>query len=69
MGGLLEAFITLFVVMDPVGNLSLFIGLTKGMPIKEVKKNIDSSIFVAGVLLFIFLFLGLKIFSFFWHRS
>ena len=65
MEGLLEAFITLFVIMDPVGNLPLFISLTKGMPIKEVKKNIDRSVFVAAVLLFVFLFLGLRIFEFF----
>lgn len=65
MEGLLEAFITLFVIMDPVGNLPLFISLTRGMPIKEIKKNIDRSVFVAAVLLFVFLFLGLRIFEFF----
>lgn len=65
MEGILEAFITLFVIMDPIGNLPLFIGLTKGMPINEIKRNVDRSVFVAGVLLFIFLFLGLQIFDFF----
>lgn len=65
MNGIVEAFISLFVIMDPVGNLPLFISLTKGMPISEVKRNIDRSIFVAGVILFAFLFLGLKIFDFF----
>lgn len=65
MEGLLEAFIALFVIMDPIGNLPIFISLTKGMPIKEVKRNVDRSIFVAGVLLFVFLFLGLQIFDFF----
>lgn len=63
--GLLEAFITLFVIMDPVGNLPIFNSLIKGMPIKEIKKNVDSSVFVAGALLFLFLFLGLRIFDFF----
>jgi multiple antibiotic resistance protein len=65
MEGILEAFITLFVIMDPIGNLPLIINLTKGMPLKEVKKNIDRAIFVAAVLLFVFLFLGLRIFDFF----
>lgn len=65
MEGVLEAFITLFVIMDPIGNLPLFISLTKGMPINEIKKNVDRAIFVAGVLLFVFLFLGLQIFDFF----
>lgn len=65
MEGVLEAFITLFVVMDPVGNLPLIINLTKGMPIKAIKRNIDRSVFVAAVILFVFLFLGLQIFDFF----
>ena len=65
MDGIIEAFITLFVIMDPVGNLPIFISLTKGMPIKEIKRNANNSVFVAGVLLFVFLFLGIKIFDFF----
>ena len=65
MEGVLEAFIALFVIMDPIGNLPIIINLTKGMPLKEVKKNIDRAVFVAGILLFVFLFLGLKIFEFF----
>ena len=65
MQEIIEAFITLFVIMDPIGNIPLIIGLTKGMPIKEIKKNIDRAIFVAGVLLFVFLFFGLQIFDFF----
>ena len=65
MKDIIEAFIVLFVVMDPIGNLPLFMSLTKGMPIKEIKKNANKSVFVAGVLLFVFLFLGIKIFNFF----
>ena len=65
MEGLLEAFIALFVIMDPVGNVPLFVSLTKGMPLKEVKRNVDRAVFVAGVLLYVFLFLGLRIFDLF----
>lgn len=65
MEKLLEAFITLFVIMDPIGNLPLFTSLTKGMPIKEIKRNVNRSVFVAGTLLFIFLFFGIRIFDFF----
>ena len=36
MERMLESFITLFVIMDPIGNLPLFISLTKGMPLKNV---------------------------------
>jgi len=65
MEGILEAFVTLFVIMDPLGSLPLFMSLTKGMPTKEIRRNVDKAVFVAAVLLFIFLFLGLKIFEFF----
>ena len=65
MAELLEAFITLFVIMDPICNIPLFISLTKGMPAKEVEKNVNSSITVAAVLLFIFLFIGLDMFEIF----
>ncbi|MBI2647593.1 MarC family protein [Candidatus Woesearchaeota archaeon] len=51
--------------MDPIGNLPFFITVIKGLPASEIKKNIERAIFVAGLLLFIFLFLGLKIFDFF----
>ena len=65
MEGVLEAFVTLFVIMDPVGSLPIFMSLTKGMPLKEIKRNVDRAVFVAGVLLFVFLFLGLRILNFF----
>ncbi len=65
MEKLLESFITLFVIMDPIGNLPVFISMAKGMPLIEIRKNINKSIVVAGLLLFIFLFLGLEIFEFF----
>ena len=65
MEGIIESFIALFVIMDPVGNLPLIISLTKGMPAGEVKRNVDRSVFVAAVLLFVFLFFGLRIFEFF----
>lgn len=65
MEEIIEAFITMFVIMDPIGNLPIVISLTKGMPSAEVRKSIDRAVFVAGILLFLFLFLGLRIFAFF----
>lgn len=65
MENLFEAFIALFVIMDPLGNLPLFISFTKGMPLSEIKKNINKAVFVAAMILFLFLFLGLDIFDFF----
>ncbi len=60
---LLEASITLFVIMDPIGNIPLFMSLTKGMPAKVIQKNVNSSVVVASVLLLLFLFFGLQIFD------
>ena len=57
MDGLLKSCITLFVVMDPIGALPLFSSLTKGMPTAAVKKSMTNAVLVAGVLLFVFLFL------------
>lgn len=65
MQDLLETFIALFVIMDPIGNLPFFISMTKGMPSKEIRRNADRSILTAGILLFLFLFLGIGIFNFF----
>ena len=65
MDGISGAFITLFVIMDPIGGLPLFIAMAKGMPLKEIRKNVDKSVFLAGILLFVFLFLGLQVFDFF----
>lgn len=65
MERMLESFITLFVIMDPIGNLPLFISLTKGMPLSEIKRNAERSVLVAGTLLFVFLLFGLKVFDFF----
>ena len=65
MQGLLETSIALFVIMDPIGNLPFFISMTKGMPRREIRRNAGRSILTAGILLFLFLFLGIRIFDFF----
>src|SRR3989338_2675871 len=62
---LLKSFITLFVIMDPFGNLPILISLMKGMKEKERTKNIYRAVLVASILLFIFLFFGVYIFKFF----
>lgn len=62
---IIKSFVILFVILDPVGNLPIFISLTKGMKEKEISKNIHKAIVVASAILLIFLFLGIKIFEFF----
>ena len=65
MGNLIEAFIILFVIMDPVGNLPFFISLSKGIPRKEMGNHVNNCVLVAGIIIFSFLFFGLAIFDFF----
>jgi len=62
---ILKAFITLFVIINPIGNLTVFIGLSKGMDAHRRKKIVNEILFVAAILLFAFLFFGTYIFSFF----
>ncbi len=62
---ILKAFITLFVIINPIGNLTVFIGLSKGMHAERRKKIVNEILFVASILLFAFLFFGAYIFDFF----
>lgn len=62
---IIKSFVILFVILDPVGNLPIFISLTRGMKEKEISRNIHKAILVASAVLLIFLFLGIKIFEFF----
>lgn len=54
----LKAFIILFVVMDPPGNIPVFIALTKGMSAEARRKELNYAVVVATILLLLFAFLG-----------
>ncbi|MFH1071848.1 MAG: MarC family protein [Nanoarchaeota archaeon] len=63
---LLKAFFVLFVAMDVPGNIPLFITLTSRMEHQQRKKSIKVAVFLASILLLLFLFLGnqiLKVFN------
>lgn len=62
---ILKSFITLFVIINPIGNLTVFIGLSKGMDTEKRLKIVNEILFVASILLFAFLFFGVYIFDFF----
>ena len=62
---ILKAFITLFVIINPIGNLTVFIGLSKKMDTNRRKKIVNQILVVASILLFLFLFFGIHIFKFF----
>ncbi len=61
----LKAFFSLFVIMDALGNVPIYAMLCKKIPRKMKYKQVTSAIFVAGVLLFLFLFFGEYILLFF----
>ena len=55
---LVKVFIMLFVIMDPPGNIPIFMALTKGMRKEERKKELNYAVVVATILLLLFAFLG-----------
>ncbi|MBC8522054.1 MAG: MarC family protein [Methanomicrobia archaeon] len=55
---LVKVFIMLFVIMDPPGNIPIFMALTKGMRKEERKKELNYAVVVATILLLLFAILG-----------
>ncbi len=55
---LLKAFIILFVVMDPAGNVPIFIAVTRSMEKEARKRELNHAVMVATLLLLLFAFLG-----------
>lgn len=56
------AFIPLFVAMDPVGLVPLFIGMTRGLPAEDVRRTTQQAVVTAGLIAIGFMFLGQFIF-------
>jgi multiple antibiotic resistance protein len=55
---LVKVFVMLFVIMDPSGNIPIFMALTKGMSERGRKKELNYAVLVATILLLLFAFLG-----------
>ena len=55
---LVKVFVMLFVIMDPSGNIPIFMALTKGMSKRGRKKELNYAVLVAAILLLLFAFLG-----------
>lgn len=60
---LLEAFVTLFVTVDPLGLAPLFIGLTAGMSAADRRRVAFRATAIAAVVLLFFAFAGGKLLS------
>jgi multiple antibiotic resistance protein len=65
LGNLAKAVIALFIIVDPFGNVPIFIGLTEKIPEAERKKIFNTATLVAIVLLLVFAFTGQEIFLIF----
>lgn len=61
---LLYSFIGIFVAMDIIGILPMYLGMTKGLEQGRKKRIVDHSTLVAGAVAFSFLLIGKWIFKF-----
>ncbi len=62
---LAQAVIALFIVVDPFGNIPIFMGLTEKLPKGKEHKIYNTAVLVSFVLLLIFAFTGQEIFTLF----
>ncbi|MCX6695579.1 MAG: MarC family protein [Candidatus Altiarchaeota archaeon] len=60
---MIQAFVTLFLIVDPVVNIPIFVSLTERFPEKDRAYMIRKSVFIAGIVLVLFTFLGNVIFT------
>lgn len=61
----IQALVSIFAVMNPIGNVPIFLSLTDGYNVQAQRKTARKAILVAFVILLIFLVLGHLIFSLF----
>jgi len=61
----LNAFITLFIIVDPLASIGIFIGLTRGMSEAERRKVVRKAVLVATVVILGFAVLGKTMLDYF----
>jgi multiple antibiotic resistance protein len=62
---LVKAAIVLFIIVDPFGNIPIFIGLTEKMTESQKRKVFNTACLVGFILLLVFAFTGQEIFNIF----
>ncbi len=62
---LAKAIIVLFIIVDPLGSIPIFIGLTEGMAESQKRKVFNTACLVGFILLLVFAFTGQEIFYIF----
>ena len=55
-------FIPIFVAMDPLGNMPIFISLTEGLRGRAMRKIIRDAVITASIAIVVFLFVGKGVF-------
>ncbi len=60
-----KAALVLFIIVDPFGNIPIFLGLTQSMNDTQRKKIFNTAILVSFILLLLFSFAGQEIFNIF----
>jgi multiple antibiotic resistance protein len=60
-----RAIIALFIIVDPIGNIPIFIGLTENVPKIQRRKVYNIAILVGVILLLVFAFTGQEILNIF----
>jgi multiple antibiotic resistance protein len=60
-----KAALALFIIVDPFGNIPIFVGLTKNVQDNQKKKVYNTATIVGVILLLVFAFAGTGILSFF----
>jgi len=60
-----KAALVLFIIVDPLGNIPIFLGLTQNMNDGQRKKIFNTAILVSFILLLLFSFAGQEIFNIF----
>ena len=65
VSGLIKAAIALFIIVDPIGNIPIFVGLTGNMSDNQRKKVFNVATLVGFVLLLVFAFTGNEILTIF----
>lgn len=60
-----KAAIALFIIVDPLGNIPIFMGLTENVPESKRKKIYNTATIVGTVLLLVFAFTGTEILAIF----
>jgi len=65
LGNVVKAAIVLFIIVDPFGNVPIFMGLTEKLTDSERRKIFNTAILVGIALLLVFAFTGQEIFLIF----